>query len=121
MNFGLIGLIAFTLLTILFIVLFIAFVYVSANQYKRRYLKDIKRTFQTRGHTIINVENAGEVDEGTQEVILGGFLMNYEVSAIHTFYKRVIYLDELQNRRICIVSIKKFLFVILSINYKFED
>ncbi|AMR34238.1 hypothetical protein A0256_23690 [Mucilaginibacter sp. PAMC 26640] len=120
MNLNLISLIAFVMLFILLLVVFVAFVYLTGSLNKRKYLKDIKSTFQRLGYTIIKIEKATGVEETAQEDPSIAFVISYGGSATHTFYKNVVYLNKFNQQKNCTVAIKKFLFIIVSIKYKFE-
>ena len=116
-----ISLIAFVMLFILLLVVFVAFVYLTGSLNKRKYLKDIESTFQGLGYTIIKIEKANNVEETAQESPSIALVISYGGSPTHTFYKYVVYLNKSNQQKNCTVAIKKFLFVIVSIKYTFED
>lgn len=121
MNSNTVSLIAFAMLLILLLVVFVAFVYLSISLNKRKYLKDINNTFKNLGYEILKIEKATDVEKTVQDGPSIAFVLSYGASPVYTFYKNVVYLNKFQEQKNCTVAIKKFLFMIVSIRYKFEN
>ena len=84
-------------------------------------MRSISKKTEQLGYTILSIKNMEEPKFLKQEYSFGPFIMGYGSSQTSFLYKEVIYKNQLSEKKACIVTIKKFLFVIVSIRYHFID
>jgi hypothetical protein len=103
-----------------FIIILVGFALLTSSLNKSIYMRSINKKSEQLGHTILSIKNIERPEFLKEDYSFGPFIMGYGSSPTSFIYKEVIYNNNLNERKTCIVTIKKFLFFIVSIKYDFE-